>query len=143
MIRDEGKRQSDLIDKITADKIKPIEFYDKKNTEAKKLANKINKAIKKIKRIKNKKDDKPKFTYYRSDKTADYFDNYNDLNGFGEDIYNSLISFDEAKRQQIKMLSKIDKLKNHNVRSEQNKNFKEGILKNLKIPYNARLDIKI
>ena len=141
LIRDQGDRQLDLIGKISADKIKPIEFFDKKNTETKEVAEKINKAIKKIKRIKNKKDDNPKFTYYSSDRSADYIDIYTDLNGFGEDIYNGLISLDEAKRQQIKILSKINKLKNHNVKSEKNKNFKEGVLKNLNVPYNARLDI--
>ena len=50
-----------------------------------------------MRKIKNKEDDKPNFTFYRSDKTADYFDKYTDLTGFGEDISNGLISLDEAE----------------------------------------------
>ena len=39
------------------------------------------------------------------------------------------------------MLSKIGSLENHNVKTENNKIFKKEILKNVRIVYNARLDI--
>ena len=63
------------------------------------------------------------------------------MRGFGEDIYNGLISLDEAERQQTEIFSKINKLKKYNVRSKKNKKFKKGVIKNLNIPYHARIDI--
>ena len=39
------------------------------------------------------------------------------------------------------MLSKIGSLENHNAKTENNKIFKKEILKNVRIVYNARLDI--
>ena len=39
------------------------------------------------------------------------------------------------------MLSKIESLKNHKVKTENNRIFKKEILKNVRIVYNARLDI--
>ena len=39
------------------------------------------------------------------------------------------------------MLSKIESLENHNVKAENNKIFKKEILKNVRIVYNARLNI--
>ena len=92
MITDQGDRQLNAIDTINTDKIKSIEFHNKKNKEAKKLANKINKAIEKIKEIKNRNDNEPRFTYYRSDKTSDISDRYIDINELGKEIQNSLIS---------------------------------------------------
>ena len=39
------------------------------------------------------------------------------------------------------MLSKVEKLENHNVKTENNRIFKKEILKKVRIVYNARLDI--
>ena len=73
-----------------------------------KLANKINKTINEIKKIKNGKDEKSKFTYYCSDgETVDYFENYTDLNGFGKDIQNGLISLAKKKRNKKNFLQKL------------------------------------
>ena len=52
-----------------------------------------------------------------------------------------MISLDEAIRQQNKMLSEIEKLENHNTKSEANKKFRNEVLKNIKLVYNVRLDI--
>ena len=118
-----------MIGKINAEKIKPIEFYGKKNKEVKNLTDKINKAIKKIKKIKDREDDEPRFAYYCSDKTVNNFDRYINLNEFGKEIQNGIISLDEAKKQQDGMLSKISKLENYNVKGEERINFKNGVLK--------------
>ena len=141
LIKDQGDRQLNLIGKINAERIKLIEFYDKTKIKAKNVADKINKVIKKILNIKDRDDDKPRLAYYCSDKTADHFDRYIDLNEFGKKTQNGLISLNEAKKQQAKMLSKIDKLKNHNVKGEKRIKFKNDVLKNVKTIFNARLDI--
>ena len=47
----------------------------------------------------------------------------------------------EPIKQQTKMLSKVEKLENHNVKTENNRIFKKEILKKVRIVYNARLDI--
>ena len=54
LIKDQSNKQLNLIGKINSEKIKPIEFYDKKNKEAVDLAKKINNAIKKIKKLRTK-----------------------------------------------------------------------------------------
>ena len=82
--------------------------------------------MKKLKKIKNGKDEKTKFNYYHSDgKTVDYFENYTDLNEFGKDIKNGLISLNKAKEEQKNFLSKIKKLQNHSVVSEDRTSYKK------------------
>ena len=63
------------------------------------------------------------------------------MNEFGNEIADRKVSLNEAIKQQTKMLSKIESLANHNVKTENNKTFKKEILKNVRIVYNARLDI--
>ena len=105
------------------------------------LAKKINNAIKKSLKIKDKDDKEPRFTYYRSDGTPDSFDRYINLKEFGNEIAARKISLNEAIKQQTKKLSKVESLENNNVKTENNKIFKKEILKNVRIVYNARLDI--
>ena len=141
LIKDQSNKQLNLIGKISSEKINPIEFYDKKNKEAVDLAKKVNNAVKKILKSKDKDDKEPRFIYYRSDGTPDSFDRYINLKEFGNEIADRKISLNEAIKQQAKMLSKIESLENHNVKVENNKIFEKEILKNVRIVYNARLDI--
>ena len=53
--------------------------------------------------MKDGKCDDPKFTYYCSDKTVYYFDNYTGLREFRQDIYDGLISLDEARKERTEM----------------------------------------
>ena len=78
------------------EKTKKTDFYDPKNLEFRKLANKIIENTSKIKESKNSKKEEPKSNFYRLDGNFDYFDNYADLREFGRDIQSGLISLDEA-----------------------------------------------
>ena len=63
------------------------------------------------------------------------------MNEVGNEIADRKFFLNEAMKQQTNMLSKIESLENHNVKTENNKIFKKEILKNVRIVYNARLDI--
>ena len=63
------------------------------------------------------------------------------MNEVGNEIADRNFFLNEAMKQQTNMLSKIESLENHNVKTENNKIFKKEILKNVRIVYNARLDI--
>ena len=95
LIRDQEENQLDLIGKIDTDKTKRIGFYDKENKKAVELVNKINKVIRENK---NKK-----FVCTDSNGAQYDFNQYRDVNQFGNELYNEELSIDDAINEQYNM----------------------------------------
>ena len=93
--RDQGEKQFDLIGKINIGNPTRIGYYDGKNKTAVDFVNEINK---KIRTNKNKN-----FVFISTNGTQYDFNQYRDLNQFGNDIYSDEISLDEARDEQYNM----------------------------------------
>ena len=81
------------------------------------------------------------FYYPRSDDYIDDFVTYKDLNEFGREIKFGEISLDEAEKRQEELLNKMNKLKKHNPRNDDRKEFKKEVLDKIEKVFNARIDI--
>ena len=133
MIRDQGEKQFDLIGKINTDKTKRIGYYDVKNKTAVALVNKIKKEI---------RDNKNRnFVCTNTNGTQYNFNQYRDLNQFGNEIYSDEISLDEARDEQLNMSILINKLKGYDARNPKKKKSKQEVLRNAQKFYNIRNDI--
>ena len=108
------KKKLDLIGKINTNKTKRTGFYDKENKKAVKLVNKINNVIRENK---NKN-----FVCTHSDGTQYDFNQYRDLNQFGNEIYNGELSINDAKNEQDDMEILINKLKGYGPTNPKKKN---------------------
>ena len=103
LIRDQKEKQLVLIGKINTDKTKKIGDYDAKNKTAVELVNKIKKEIK------NNRNRNFVCTNTRGEQYD--FNQYRDLNQFGNEIYSDKITLDEARDEQYNMQILINKLK--------------------------------
>ena len=61
---------------------------------------------------KKKRKDKAVFNFTTSDRTPCYFSDYTNLMRLTPDIYTRKLSFDKTKKEQEKMLKKIEELEN-------------------------------
>ena len=141
-IRNQGDKQLELVDRLNTGKMKKIDFYTPENKESRTLASGINETVDEIKKIKDSKKEEPKFNYYRSDHNIDYFEKNTNLRESVKDIQDGLISLDKAKKSTERdMFSEIKKLENHTPKNKNRKNYKNKVIKNVYMVYNARNDI--
>ena len=114
LIRDQNKKQLDLIGKINTYKTKRIGYYDAKNKTGVDLLNKINKEI--------TENENKNFVCTNTNGTQYDFNQYRDLNQFGNEIYSHEISLDEAMRdEQYNMSILISKLNGYDARNPKKK----------------------
>ena len=102
LIRDQGDRQLDLIDKTNFERTGGIKFENEKNKKLVNLAKEIKDEINKI--------IKEKFVHSAYNKTHN-FNKYTYLGDLANRIYDKELSFDEAKKEQEELLEEIEELK--------------------------------
>ena len=102
LIKDEGNKRLDLIDKINRNEIKPIEFYEGSIKELSELSRRV------------KEEDEEnihKDFYYKITSGDTYnFNKYLGLGYFGRDLFSGIISLGKAKNEQDGLLKSINKL---------------------------------
>ena len=131
VIRDQGEKQLDAISSYSAtNKSHEIEFDNKKNPQAKELADEVEKVSGENK---NKK-----FLCFHSSGTPYDFNKFRDIKQFGNDIFHGRISIKQANDEQTEMKEEIAKLENYNPTNEHRVNSKDKILNNAKKLFDIR-----
>ena len=133
LIKDQNEKQLDLIGKTNTDRTKRIGYYNVKKKTAVDLVNKIRKAIREN-RNKN-------FVCTHSNGTQYDFNQYIDLNQFGNEIFSDEISIEDARNEQDNMKILINKLKNYGPSNPKKIKFRQEVLDNAQKLYNIRNNI--